>query len=119
MPAKSIKQQRLMGMALAYKRGEISDVSDTVKKLADTMSEKDLEDFAKTKHDNLPYKVEENITPGSIPGMGPVTFPDSPGSIDGFTSQSVGSGDIPMGTFLSYEDYKKRKKEDEEESDTE
>lgn len=53
----SKSQQRLMGMALAYKRGELDNASDQVKKLAKSMSTKDLEDFAKTKHDNLPEKT--------------------------------------------------------------
>ena len=55
--ATSKSQQRLMGMALAYKRGELDNASDQVKKLAKSMSTKDLEDFAKTKHDNLPEKT--------------------------------------------------------------
>lgn len=55
----SQSQQRLMGTALAYKRGEVTDVPDSVKKVADSMSEKDLEDFAKTKHKGLPDKVED------------------------------------------------------------
>lgn len=57
----SQQQQKLMGLALAYKRGEVGDdeVSDEVKKIADTMSTKDLEDFAKTKHKGLPKKVDE------------------------------------------------------------
>jgi hypothetical protein len=54
-------QQKLMGMALKYKRGEMDDASDEVKKLASSMSEKDLEDFAKTKHEGLPMK-KESIT---------------------------------------------------------
>lgn len=59
--AVSQQQQKLMGLALAYKRGEASDdeVSDQVKKMADSMSTKDLEDFAKTKHKDLPKKVDE------------------------------------------------------------
>jgi hypothetical protein len=59
--AESQAQQKLMGMALAYKRGEMDDseVSDQVKDLAKSMSEKDLEDFAKTKHKNLPKKVQK------------------------------------------------------------
>ena len=56
-------QQKLMGMALAYKRGEMNDASDEVKKLASSMSEKDLEDFAKTKHKGLPKKVDEKLDP--------------------------------------------------------
>jgi len=59
--AVSKQQQKLMGLALAYKRGEVSGdkVSDAVKDLAKGMSEKELEDFAKTKHKGLPDKVDE------------------------------------------------------------
>ena len=51
-------QQKMMGMALAYKRGEMPDASPEVKKMANSMSMKDLEDFAKTKHKGLPAKKE-------------------------------------------------------------
>jgi hypothetical protein len=62
----SKQQQKLMGLALAYKRGEVEDskVSDTVRDLAKSMSEKELEDFAKTKHKGLPDKVDEAKDPG-------------------------------------------------------
>ena len=56
--AVSQAQQKMMGMALAYKRGEMDDASPEVKKMADSMSMKDLEDFAKTKHKGLPVKKE-------------------------------------------------------------
>lgn len=46
MPAKSEKQRRLMGAALSYKRGENKTASAEVKKVADGMTEKELEDFA-------------------------------------------------------------------------
>lgn len=46
MPAKSEKQRRLMGAALSYKRGENHTASDEVKKVANSMTEKELEDFA-------------------------------------------------------------------------
>ena len=46
MPAKSEKQRRLMGAALAYKRGENDHASDEVKKVANGMTEAELEDFA-------------------------------------------------------------------------
>jgi len=54
--AVSVQQQKLMALAYKYKKGELEDnkVSDVVKKLAGEMSEKDLEDFAKTKHKGLP-----------------------------------------------------------------
>ena len=67
MPARSKTQQRLMGLAYAYKTGEIKskdlnpDYADEIKKLAKSMTEKQLKDFAKTKHKNLPEKVEEKI----------------------------------------------------------
>lgn len=61
MPSLSIKQQKLMGLALAYKRGDVPDskVSPKIKKLADAMSEKELEKYASTKHKGLPKKVSE------------------------------------------------------------
>ena len=46
MPAKSEKQRRLMGAALSYKRGENKNASDEVKKVASSMTEKELEEFA-------------------------------------------------------------------------
>lgn len=54
MPAKSKSQQRLMGVAYAVKSGDmqLSDVDasykDKVKELVDSMSLKDLKDFAET-----------------------------------------------------------------------
>lgn len=47
MPAKSEKQRRLMGAALAYKRGENKHPSGEIKKVADSMSEKELVEMAK------------------------------------------------------------------------
>lgn len=46
MPAKSEKQRKLMGAALSYKRGENKNASDEVKKVSDSMTEKELEDMA-------------------------------------------------------------------------
>ena len=62
MPAQSQQQQKLFGLALAFKRGDVpaSEISDEVKAIADRMSEKEIEDFAATKHKNLP-KVKERI----------------------------------------------------------
>ena len=52
MPAKSLAQQRLFGMALAVRRGELkkSEVDDSVLDIVNSdMSNKQIEDFAKTK----------------------------------------------------------------------
>lgn len=46
MPAKSEKQRKLMGAALAYKRGESKTTSDEIKKVANSMTESELKDFA-------------------------------------------------------------------------
>jgi hypothetical protein len=64
MPAISQQQQKLMGLALAYKRGKVSasDVSKSVKQLAGSMSEKELEKYASTSHKGLPKKVGETKT---------------------------------------------------------
>lgn len=58
--AKSKAQQRLMGMAYAYKKGEYDgEPSQEVKDLANSMSLKDLEDYASTKHKGKPEHVED------------------------------------------------------------
>lgn len=59
--AMSVAQQKLMAIALRYKKDpeSVPDASDSVKKLADSMSEKQLSDFAETKHKGLPKKVED------------------------------------------------------------
>lgn len=63
--SKSTQQQKIMGLALSVKRGDTSKskVSKSVKDMANKMSEKDLEDFASTKHKGLPKKVKskENV----------------------------------------------------------
>lgn len=61
MPAKSQAQQKLMGLALAVKRGNVakSKVSKQIQKLANSMSEKDLKKFAGTKLKGLPSKLKE------------------------------------------------------------
>lgn len=63
MPAVSQQQQKLFGLALSVKRGETprSEVSDDVLKIVNTMSEKDIEDFAGTEHKGLPSKVESQL----------------------------------------------------------
>ena len=64
MPAKSKSQQRLFGMALAVRRGELSRkvVDKDVLNIVDSkMTDKEIKDFAATKHDGLKKYVKENI----------------------------------------------------------
>ena len=58
MPAKSKKQQMAAGAALAAKRGEKSKSSlkGASRQMAESMSKKQLKDFAKTKRKSLPKK---------------------------------------------------------------
>ena len=65
-----------MGLALAYKRGDVPDaeVSDTVRDLAKSMSTKELEKFAGTKHKGLPDKVDESTQDRDLAKKGLVKF---------------------------------------------
>jgi len=63
--AESEQQQKLFGLALSVKRGQTprSEASPQVLKIVDSMSEKKIRDFAKTKHEGIPKKVEEDLQP--------------------------------------------------------
>jgi len=65
--AESEAQQKAAGAALAAKRGEISKSELTGASLEMlNMSEKDLEDFAGTKHSGIPAKKGESVEEGSM-----------------------------------------------------
>lgn len=62
MPAKSKSQQRLFGMAYAVRKGEMkrSNATKEVLDIVDSdMTDKEIEDFAKTKHKGLKEYVKE------------------------------------------------------------
>lgn len=58
MPAQSKAQQKAAGAALAAKRGEInkSELQGASKEMYESMSEKELEDFASTDRKDLPER---------------------------------------------------------------
>lgn len=66
MPAKSVAQQRLMAQAYGIKKGDIDpkdidpEYRDQIVSLADSMTLKQLKDYAKTKHKDLPAKIKES-----------------------------------------------------------
>lgn len=65
MPAQSKSQQRLFGMALAVRKGELerSKVSQEILDIVDgEMTNKEIEDFAKTKHKNLKEHLIESLS---------------------------------------------------------
>lgn len=53
-------QQKFMGMVHAAQKGELKNPSSKVAKAAASMSDKDAEDFASTKHKGLPQHVKED-----------------------------------------------------------
>jgi len=63
MPAKSKAQHGIMGMALAYKRGEVKEkdlparIRNKVKQIAASMSDSQLSDYTSTKSRKLPKHV--------------------------------------------------------------
>lgn len=64
MPAKSKAQQRLFGMALAVRKGEMkrSEVNNNVLDIVDgNMTDKEIEDFARTVHKGLPQYLKEYL----------------------------------------------------------
>jgi hypothetical protein len=56
MPAKSKSQQKAAAMALSAKRGDtkVSDLKGASKSMYDSMSEKELSDFAETERKGKP-----------------------------------------------------------------
>ena len=65
MPAKSKSQQRLFGMALAVRKGEMkrSEAPQEVLDIVDgKMTDKEIEDFASTKHKGLKEYVKEQLS---------------------------------------------------------
>jgi hypothetical protein len=61
MPAKSKAQQKAAGAALAAKRGEqkVSKLKGPAKSMYDSMSEKQLDDFASTKRKGKPQHASK------------------------------------------------------------
>jgi hypothetical protein len=61
MPAKSAAQQKAAGAALSAKRGDTkkSSLRGASKEMYESMSEKQLEDFAETKRKGKPEHVSD------------------------------------------------------------
>lgn len=67
MPAKSISQQRLFGMAWAVRKGELGrgEVTKDVLGIADSdITDKELKAYASTTHKGLKEKVREALDRG-------------------------------------------------------
>lgn len=65
MPAKSKAQQKAAGAALAAKRGDAkkSDLKGASRQMYESMSEKQLDDFASTKRKGKPDYAKESPIP--------------------------------------------------------
>ncbi len=62
MPAKSKAQQKAAGAALAAKRGDMkkSELKGSSKNMYESMSEKELKEFASTSRSDKPNKVAKS-----------------------------------------------------------
>ena len=62
MPAKSKAQQKAAGAALSAKRGntKVGDLQGASRDMYDSMSEEELEEFAKTDREGLPDHVDDD-----------------------------------------------------------
>ncbi len=62
MPAKSKAQQMAAGAALSAKRGDtkVSELQGASKGMYESMTEKELEEFADTDREGLPEHVDED-----------------------------------------------------------
>ena len=58
MPAVSQKQQKFFGIVRAIQQGEMAPTTPETAQAAADMNEKDVKDFASTKHKGLPEKKE-------------------------------------------------------------
>ena len=69
MPAKSIAQQRFMGMVHAEKEGKLDkskldpEFAAKIERIAESIKAKAAREYAETKHKNLPKKVKEKSPP--------------------------------------------------------
>ena len=61
MPAKSKAQQKAAGAALSAKRGEtkVGELKGASRDMYESMSKKELEEFASTKRKGLPEKKDD------------------------------------------------------------
>ena len=92
--SKSKAQQRFMGMVRGVQKGDVNpkDVSNKVRKTAKDMKQSDVKDFAKTKHDKLPEKINENMNKISTPEELKAFVADKKAR----TGRGLSKDDIPM-----------------------
>jgi hypothetical protein len=64
-PAVSAAQRRLFGAALAYKRGEKTKVSGAAKRIANSMSERKIRDFATGKQETRESRLMKDVSKSS------------------------------------------------------
>lgn len=77
MPAVSKAQQKLMGAALAAKEKGAKPISPEVGEIAKSMSKRELEKYAGTKHKGLPKKVKKESLEGAVTEMYAIRNPYS------------------------------------------
>jgi hypothetical protein len=66
MPSSSRRQQRFFGWVHACQKGTTKNCPSNILKTAGSISPKDAEDFARTKHDGLPEKKKKKMKKDSL-----------------------------------------------------
>lgn len=61
MPAVSLAQQRLFGMVIAKKRGQLKNPSAKIKNVAAHISESSAEDFARTSFKKKKHGISKSL----------------------------------------------------------
>ena len=119
MPSKSKAQQALMGMAYAVKTGEMErgEASPEVLKLADSMTLKQLEDFASTKKEGLPQEVDESgltgfLSAGPFPRIN--SYPQNIGTA--WIGMERDKKDPLVKSFMDFIEGKEKKDKDKEDT---
>lgn len=73
MPAVSESQQRLFGMVHAYQKGRLKHAPAKIRRVAKHISEEDAEHFARTSHDGLPERKDDDKKEKDASSSQPVT----------------------------------------------
>ena len=91
---KSVSQNQQQFMGMVYKCKKTGDcASEAVRKAAEGMSKKDAKDFASTKHNGLPEKVDEGGLDFSV------------NQVDGLKNDLLSTFQELFGTYISYEEH--------------
>ena len=123
MPAENIHQQRLMAQAYQVKKGAIkpeeieSEYRDQIVDLANSMTLKQLKDFAETKHSEMKNESTETVNEW-LPGVsaGHKWYTQSAQSASAYGGHIKNHSDSLIKSFMEFIESGKKPADDEEET---